>query len=120
MTSESTSTFTGRNEFIKSRSSAPGDCLRRRFKNAAYRNSRRIPADKPIHIANMVLDIFPSLVLWRNSTLAGAQNQYKTRLSRGTLVIPECPKTAQSHPDRKSLILILLRLLLLPLTGPPV
>ena len=84
------------------------------------RNSRRIPADKPIHIANMVLDIFPSLVLWRNSILAGAQNQHKTRLPRGTLVIPKCPKMAQSQPTRKRLILSLLRLLFLLLTGPPV
>src|SRR5437764_3268673 len=117
MTSESTSTFTGRNELIRSLNCAPGDCLRRRFKNAAYRNSRRIPADNAIHIANMVLDIFPSLVLWQNSILAGAQNQYKTRLPCGTLVIPESPKMAQSSPVRKRLILSLLRLLFLPISG---
>src|SRR5438270_825677 len=89
MTSESTSTFTGRNEFIKSPNSAPGDCLRRRFKNAAYKNSRRMPADKPIQIANMVLDIRLLSLLHANSNPVRIRGQWKLGLVTDTLVIPK-------------------------------
>jgi hypothetical protein len=68
----------------------------------------------------MVLDIFPSLVLWRNSTRAGAQNQHKIRLSCGTLVIPKFPKMARLRTVRKLLILKLLDLALLVFLSPPV
>src|SRR5436305_11492332 len=89
MMSESTPTFTGRNEFIRSASSAPGDCLRRRFKNAAYRNSRRMPADNPIQIANMVVDIRLLSLLHANSNPARILGQWKLCLVTDTLVIPK-------------------------------
>src|SRR5436305_14606756 len=97
MMSESTPTFTGRNEFIRSASSAPGDCLRRRFKNAAYRNSRRMPADSPIQIANMVLDIRLLSLLHANSNPVRIPGQWKLGIGAGTLVIP---KTYQNVTGR--------------------
>src|ERR1041385_7281371 len=92
ITSERTSTFTGRNEFIKSPNSDPGNRLRRTFKNAAYRNSRRMAADNPIQIANMALDIGLLSVLHANSNPAHSRGQCKLRLHMGTLVIQKCPK----------------------------
>src|SRR6478735_6394749 len=88
MTSESTSRFTGRNEFIKSRSSAPGDCLRRKFKNAAYRNSRRMPADNPIQTANLALDIGLLSLVHANCNPARFRGQWKSGMAADTLVIP--------------------------------
>src|SRR4029077_15254577 len=89
-TLESTATSTGRNEFIKSPSSTLGTCLRRRFRYAAYRNSRRIPADNPIHRANMVLDMAFVLGCYtQNCNLACNQRQCKLGLAVGTLVIQE-------------------------------
>src|SRR6476659_7407736 len=89
MMSESTSTSTGRNEVIKLPSSAPGDCLRRRFKNAAYRNSRRMPADNPIQIANMVLDIRLLSLVDANSNPDRIRGQWKLGMTADTLVIPK-------------------------------
>src|SRR5436305_13142311 len=100
MMSESTPTFTGRNEFIRSASSAPGDCLRRRFKNAAYRNSRRMPADNPIQIANMALDIGLLSFVHANSNPDCFRGQWKLGLPAGTLVIPKTYQNGicRSHP----------------------
>src|SRR5579871_4103405 len=100
MISESTSTFTGRNEFIKSPSSTSGACLRRRFKNAAYRNSRRMPADNPIQIANMALDIGLLSLVHANSNPVRIRGQWKLGLGADTLVIPKMYQngTGRNHP----------------------
>src|SRR6476659_3867939 len=101
MMSESTSTSTGRNEVIKLPSSAPGDCLRRRFKNAAYRNSRRMPADNPIQIANMALDIGLLSLVHANCNPARIRGQWKLGVAANTLVIPKMYQNGTGHNPSK-------------------